>query len=410
MVLAGRALMRENLSKRTQILLLLALIISLIPASDAQDVGNTIADLKNLAAPEWVKEGTRMSYYSATAEIPEAYEKFILDEEGDWVGKNSGKRYRREEIFGAAGHGVTQVDVLSVDQGISALKVNSWLYSSFTGPMVPIKQAPSIGFAAGGDWYINPKALANLQDRLGEGLTILKMPYTLNGVTYDAIRIQQQSDTSTFAHIYDLKDGKLLATFNSAMSADKKSTIFAYATLIGVRQMDLPWLGQELPDWARQGSVLRYDGTKTVEAILARYSFPTNIAMEMEITDASPKFYTYTQSSSISASGFPSQFGQESLIGGIGEPSGLALPPDALAALQTGQIIDSDDVTGITVAVMDISQDDDGNGLVVIQSANEGYSADMTYDASIGVLIGFNEFKKGDESNEYTDIKLTQME
>lgn len=400
----------ENLSKRTQILLLLAMIISLIPASDALDLGNAISDLKNLPAPEWVKEGTRMSYYSATAEVPEAYEKFILDEGGDWVGKTSGKRYRREEIFGAAGHGVTQVDVLSVDQGISALKVNSWLYSSFTGPLVPIKQAPSICPVAGGDWYTNPDALDSLQDRNEEGLTILRMPYTLGGTTYDAIRIQQESETSTFAHVYDLNDGKLLATFNSAMSADKKSTIFAYATLIGIRQMDLPWLGQELPDWARPGAVLRYDGAKTFEAILAGYSFPTSIAVELMITDAGRKFYTYTQSTSVSASGFPSQYGQESLIGGIGEPAGLALPPAALVALQTDQIIDRDDVTGITVTVDDISQDDDGNGLVVLRSANEGYYADMTYDASTGILIGFNEFKKGAESNEYTDIKLTQME
>jgi hypothetical protein len=404
--------MKENLNKSTRILLIASLIISLFPVFDAQNPGNAdaIPELKNFPAPDWVREGTRMSYYSATADVPEAYEKFILDEEGDWVGQTTGKKYRREEIFGAAGHGVTQVDVLSVDQGISALKVNSWLYSSFTGPLVPIKQAPSIGLAAGGDWYINPRALANLQDRLGERLTILRMPYTLNDVTYDAIRIQQQSDTSTFAHIYDLEDGKLLATFNSAMSADKRSTVFAYSTFINVRQMDLPWQGQELPDWVKRGTVLRYDGTRTFEAILARYSFPTNIAVEMMITDASPKFYTYTQSASVSASGFPSQYGQESLIGGIGEPGGLALPPAALAELQTGQIIDSDDVTGITVSVKDISQDDNGNDAVVIQSANEGYSGDMTYDTRTGALIGFLEFKQGAESNEYTDIRLIQME
>jgi hypothetical protein len=298
--------------------------------------------------------------------------------------------------------------VLSVEQGLAALKINSWLYSSFTGPLVPINQGAYIGLAAGGDWYINPVALANLQDRKGGGVAILRMPYTVNGITYNAIRIQQESDKSTFAHIYDLQDGKLLATYNSATSAE--GTIFAYATLLGVRQMDLPWLGQSLPQWLQQGTVLRYDGTKSYEAKLARYTFPTAVSLEMRITGIGQRYYSYSQTGSMSASGFPAQYGGDSQIGGIGQPGGLALPPTALATLKKSQEIDEDLVTGITVSVKDIVQDATGRNIAVLQAANQAYSAEVTYDADTGTMIALSDSKLGVDTNEYTDLKLTQIE
>jgi hypothetical protein len=399
----------RDMNRSVRALLSLAIILSLLPAEvGGQDFSSVIPVLKQLPAPDWVKEGTRMSYYSATANIPSVNEKFILDEEGDWVGQTTGKRYRREEVFGAAGHGVTQVDVLSVEGGLAALKINSWLYSSYTGPLVPINQGAYIGLAAGGDWYINPAALANLQERRGGGVAILKMPYTVNGVTYNAIRIQQESDKSSFAHIYDLQDGKLLATYNSATSAE--GTIFAYATFLGVRQMDLPWLGQNLPQWLQKGTVLQYDGTKSYEAKLARYAFPTAVSLEMRITDIGQRYYSYSQTGSMSASGFPSQYGQESHIGGIGQPGGLVLPPAALATLQKGQVIDTDPVTGITVLVKDIGQDAAGRNIAILMAANQAYSAEATYDLDTGATIALSDSTLGADANEYTDLKLTRID
>ena len=108
----------------------------------------------------------------------------------------------------------------------------------------------------------------------------------------------------------------------------------------------------------------------------------------------------------MSASGFPTQYGQESQIGGIGEPSGIALPPDALANLQMGQVIDVDDVTGITVKVKDISHDIRGRNIAVLELTNQVYSADASYDTDTGSMIGFSESKSGAETDEYTDLKL----
>ena len=393
-------------NKMRMLLIIMILTSPFFGGSDAQDLSGLIPGLQNLPAPDWVREGTRISYYSATADVNTANEKFILDEEGDWVGQTTGKRYRREELFGAAGHGVTQVDVLSIDDRVAALKVNSWLYSGFTGPLMPIKQAPAIGLAAGGDWYIHPEALASMTERRGGGVTIIRMPYTIGTVTYNAIRIQQESETATFARVYDLEDGKLLATFNAVSSAGGLSTVFAQGIFIGVRQMDLPWLGHDLPAWVKAGTVLRFEGTKTYEAIRAGTVMPSGVSLEMRIDDAAKRYYTYTQSGSMYVPGFPTQYGQDKLAGGIGEPGGLAMPPAALASLRAGQIIDEDPVTGIIARVVDLTRDDAGRETVVIGLENQVYSAELAYDLGTGSMVSFLETKLGAESNEYADLRL----
>lgn len=390
------------------LLIFLTLAVVFFTGSDAQDLSGLIPGLQNLQAPDWVREGARLSYYSATASIPLAYESFVPDEKGDWVGVKSGKRYRQEEIFGAAGYGVTQVDVLYVGSQVAVLKVRAWLYSVYNGPLIPIKQAASIGLPAGSEWYLHPAALANLNDRRGGGVTILRMPYKIGTITYNAIRIQQNNESSSFAHIYDLSDGKLLAAFSSVSSADGKITTLTEAILIGVRQMNHPWLDQELPSWVRAGTLLRYEGTKSYEAIRAGTVMPASVSIEVRIDDATRRCYTYTQSASMCVPGFPTQYSQEKLAGGIGEPGGLAIPSASLASLRQGQVIDTDPVTGITTRVLDVTRDDAGRDIVVIVSNNNAYSAELTYDIGRGLLTRFVETKRGEEYNEYLHIKIKE--
>ncbi|MGF3495983.1 MAG: hypothetical protein ACQXXK_08915, partial [Methanothrix sp.] len=126
----------------------------------------------------------------------------------------------------------------------------------------------------------------------------------------------------------------------------------------------------------------------------------------VRIDDVTRRCYTYTQSVSMYVPGFPAQYSQEKLAGGIGEPGGLAIPSASLASLRQGQVIDSDPVTGITTVVADVTKDDAGRDTVVIVSSNDAYSAELTYDVSRGLLVNFVETKRGEEYNEYLHIKL----
>jgi hypothetical protein len=397
----------RTLNQMMPVILNLVVILALLPDASGQDLTTVIPDLNQLPAPDWVKEGTRMSYYSAAAMSPMHYGKFVPDEEGNWVDQ-TGNRYSWNDIYGAAGHGITQVDVLSVGPKIAAMKVTPWQYSVFNGPLIPLDPSMSIGLPAGGDWYINPQALANLREQHSDSLTILRMPYTLDGVTFNAIRIQQITDTSSYGRIYDLESGKLLASFGSAMSKDKYSTtMFTEAKLMGVRQMNLPWLGQDLPSWVQQGVTMQYDGTMTAYAIRAGYKYPVPMSLEASINAAGKKSYTYTRTTAISPNGFPGQQSQLSLAGGIGELGGLVVPPAALALNQPGQIIDKDEITGVTTTVKEVTLD--ANGSVTIQAANQGYYAEATYDMDNGAMVSYASSKSGGESKEDISLKLTQI-
>lgn len=360
--------------------------------------------LPSLGAPGWVRAGVRVSYYSAVANVLSASERFILDENGDWVGQTTGNRYRREELYGAAGHGVTQVDVLSVGAETAVLQVNSWQYSVYTGPLVPNGQAPWIGPASGGDWYLHPAALADVANQRTQGITILRMPYTIGGVTYSAIRFQQQSDRATFARMYDLEDGKMLASFGAVTS--QQGTLCSEAIFLGVRRMNLPWLGHRLPGWVGPGKVLAYQGTKSWEAIRAGTVLTADVSVRMTIDQASADAFTYTRSVSAKVRGYASQQTKENLAGGVGEPTSIAVPVAALDALRSGQTIDRDPITSITVKVTDRRRQS-GRDLVVIEARNQGYSARLTYDAGSGAMVAFSDVVTSEETRQYTDLRLT---
>jgi hypothetical protein len=233
-----------------------------------------------------------------------------------------------------------------------------------------------------------------MPEQNGPNLEILRMPYTIGQKTYNALAIQMISDSATRAYIYDLQDGKLLAYFSAVANEPTKSTLFAESFFLNVRQMDLPWLGQDLPSWVQAGKILSYEGTVTVESTAAS-PFIENIAVKTTIDSATSSYYTYKESGTLYSPGFLPQSYQSSLMGGIGEPAGLAvpitpqtaglaLPTTALASLRPGQVIDSDPVTGITTKVIDVT-----NNVATIGLANQVYSAQLSYDIASGTMVGY---------------------
>ena len=372
--------------------------------NEAPSLASLVPRLPALSAPGWVREGVRISYYSAVANVLSANERFILDENGDWVGQTTGNHYRREELYGAAGHGVTQVDVLSVDPQAVALQVNSWQFSVYTGPLVPNGQAPWIGPASGGDWYLHPTALAGLANQRGGGITILRMPYTIQGVTYNAIRLQQHSEKATFARVYDLDTGRMLASFGAVTT--QQGTLFSEAIFIGARRMDLPWLGHTLPTWVTSGRTLTYKGTKSWEAIRAGTVLTANVTMRMRIDQVNPVAFSYKRTTTTTVAGYQGQSQSENLAAGLGEPTSLALPPAALAGLRTGRVIDVDPVTNIRVTVTDTGRQG-GRDVVVIQVRNQGYSAKLTFDADSGLMVGYSDLVTSEETRQYANLRLS---
>src|SRR5579885_677096 len=166
-----------------------------------QDISDVFPELKTLPAPLSIREGMRLNYYGCVGDIPrDGYSKWTTNE-GTW-----------EYATAPSGHGYTQVDVLALAQGQAILSVQAWQYSDWTGPLVPIRGGHSglICHAGGGDWWLHPQVLAQVQEFYTDDLAVLRMPYRLDGTVYRGLRVQRVLPESRQAVVYDLDTGYLL--------------------------------------------------------------------------------------------------------------------------------------------------------------------------------------------------------
>ncbi len=133
--------------------------LAILPLA-AQDLSAVFPALKTLPAPPSIEEGMRLSYYGSVGDIPDAEFSKWGGELGQW-----------DYATAPSGHGYTQVDVVSLSQGAAALTVQAWHYANWTGPLVPGRggQSAFVGYAGGGDWWVHPEVLAQIQEVQAEG-------------------------------------------------------------------------------------------------------------------------------------------------------------------------------------------------------------------------------------------------
>ena len=179
---------------------------------DPSPLSVLIPQIAAAGPPKWLCPGTRIVFYAASAQVRHASVGIALDENGKWVDLKTGKRYGQFDIPTASGHGYTVVDVGSVGSKITALSITTYL-------MDPTKaNALSFGTisgaathsAAGLHYWVNPKALAKLNERNDPTLKIVRMPYILTGKRYSALRIETRNAKGYSAYTYDLATGILL--------------------------------------------------------------------------------------------------------------------------------------------------------------------------------------------------------
>jgi hypothetical protein len=146
--------------------------------------------LATAPAPPWLRQDTRLTYYSSAASVVGGTHQYIEDPDGEWIDKSTGKRFRQENISGASGHGYTQVNVAWLDGSIAVLEIRSYSISGVNGPPTILTLGTTVGLVgAGADFWLSPQVLAGISDSRAPGLTVLRMP-PVGGRSYSAIRFQ----------------------------------------------------------------------------------------------------------------------------------------------------------------------------------------------------------------------------
>ena len=176
-----------------------------------------------LGPPQWVKPGTRITFYQAAASIAESRFAWVEDPNGTWTDPTTGKHYRRTDESGegvptASGDGFTQIDVLAIEGTDVVLSTSLYPIDHLTNQFFlgGSSGAKVRGDAVDGSW-INPTELAQLQNAQLGDILVLRGDYVLNGATYHAISFATTTPGAYQSYTYDTQTGLLLsATTNTA--------------------------------------------------------------------------------------------------------------------------------------------------------------------------------------------------
>ena len=237
-----------------------------------------LPQLSSEPAPTWVNQGTRLTYVASAASVPGAYHQYVEDENGGWVDPATGDRYRQEDIPAAVGHGYNQVTVTELNDALAVLSIRTYGFIGLdsANPVTTLTWGGSVGIpGAGADYWLHPDALTGVVETVSSGLKVVRMPYVIDGTAYRSIWVQLIGDDGNFTWVYDEDSGVLLHTSSSTTGPPitgpvaegegrDGSTFLTQSTLVGVRQIDLPWIDESAPPWVATIDHFEYAGEVTV--------------------------------------------------------------------------------------------------------------------------------------------------
>lgn len=317
--------------------------------------------LAQAAAPDWLVEGTRATYYviSGTAD----------SEQDTSVEYGSGN----------AGYGLSQTDIVALENGRAVANTQTYVPDSF-GALRPVLGTASVSPLGCGDFWCNPNILNSIPESAANDLVVQKLPLTLSGKSYQTIRFDFTDDTLQMAMVYDLDSGILLyhivdyssySNRNSYLSTSSNHATYEFRDL---RTVQMPWKRGVLPSWLVAHDTLTYQGQTAVQVQGAQpYGFPRTIqgvVTALHNRYAEMTFTTYAKDAVATTSSTTS-------VGGINQLLGFWIPEDAVGKLGTGTV-DSDPDTGMVISIVQSGAD----GIIFEKTNQQDYRALFAYDSN----------------------------
>jgi hypothetical protein len=336
--------------------------------------------LKNLPAPDWVREGLRVTYYSAVASVRG---NFVFDP------LDGAARATPDDPPGGSGDGFWQHDLVAVEGNTYAQ--NQVLYS-----LVSNRQAPSpmltlmsLGMPGYGASWANPKAFDGAEQLQAEGLRIAKMPYEVQGRKYDAIRIESTTfegvgrPNGRCVSVYDLRTGLMLYNSTASYSPASDSTLLSHLEYRGQRMLNLPWQDGVTPEWVKQGGRLTLEGNMTM-VMPGSPALPLQCRAVVETQRRGGRWSTHSTALYV-GNALNSQY--RSITGASQVFGGNWIPATALHVLRQGLVLDQDPITGSRIVVNGVGTDVRGTPAIQITETCGQWSLTLGYDRRDGSLV-----------------------
>ncbi|MFN8622319.1 MAG: hypothetical protein U0869_16425 [Chloroflexota bacterium] len=356
-----------------------------------------------LGLPDGIGLGSELTWYVAGASVAQSRYQWVEDPNGTWEDPKTGKKYRRTDESGegdgsGAGDGYAVVDVVAVEgpDVVTNVTLLGMDHLGGTYLMAPLGGGKVPGAVVDGAW-MHPALLERMVKEGYGDLQVLTGPYPLGGTTYDAVSVVSNGTGGYQSWTWDRATGLLLVASSRqdgafspfsapGETAPQANSFLGYRQLAGVRQRTLPGAGTPLPDWLDRTDQLSYAGTYTFVNPMDPSSQPMTFGYttDASFTKGGPTWATVKFKNVIDFTGNPSP----------GEGTGIATgtgtwwyDPASLAAMQRGQVLDKDPLSGATVTVEDVLPWQNGQS-VILRTDLPGNRVRSQYDVATGVLLG----------------------
>lgn len=390
------------------------------PAPIAAEVPDTCLLLPLMPAaatagpPPVIGLGTRLVYYTAAASIPGERGQLVQDDNGRWINRATGQRYDEHEIPGAGGESFEVLHVGYLDERTVQLTQRSYLIDGTTGRTMYTSEAGTVSHAGcAGDFWVHPQVLAALPDTDHAGIRVLRMPYRLGELVFNAIRIHTTTTAGFTAYVYDLDSGLLLYFGSHTVGPDiltpysgqesgpgRGSTQLTNGWIRDIQNVEVPWRDAPTPEWVTQFREIDYEGTLSV-VVPGSPTFPLPVRQHVRAGERGRDWLQVRTEAVMSpVEQFPMQFVTSHGPASIG---GLWVAPQALARLTQGQLIDRCEIVGYTTSVAATNAD-----FVTISEAGPLHRNDFTYDARSGLLAAVTRVQQLGDTQHVLELRLVR--
>lgn len=361
--------------------------------------------------PSWVAPGVRITHHTATATIGSMSYELVEDPAGTWVDPTSGKRYR--EVFTStpspgggtgSGEGLWTVDVVAVDGGDVVLSRTNYINDAFNGVYAPgSATGERVAASSVPTVWVHPTELAAMTSDTAGARLVLDGPVKIGETSYEARSVVDPSTTAYSFFAFEKASGVLLLSALRTSLGAGQPTQASTTELRGVRQRTTPGIGTAVPSWVSVGATLAYRGTQSFVNPMDPSSpaFTSNVVLDVKFSEVGSTWALYEGTIRNESVTEPA-----STIGAAGGIGPYWWDPQSLAAMQQGQVLDQDPLSGLTLTVGQPASGANGPA-VPISATMSGISAESWFDTATGVLLA--QTFAVESSGLTTRIELQQM-
>jgi len=341
--------------------------------------------------------GTRFTWQSGDSTL----EGLTMVPDPDGIFERDGQTYSPQSTGGSGGVGLEQVTIVAADQSGLVGDVRTFLNVDLQNNLhVAGTSGVVVGDATRLDpYWMSPSVLAGLAVGFDGVTTVTRGTRVFNGQQLDVVSIATQTSAGYSSSTYELTTGLLVfggtmtpspgttLTQNGQVLLDARGSVaYSHRQFVGARVVQVPWTAEPAPAWAAVGTSATYAGGTTMQpdpssglSPLAGQQVSITYAFDRPAGAAAVLGRQVVQAST--TNGVPPTEQVSDRVFASATFDGLWIPPSALAALQPGQVLDSDPFTGQTVTFAGPQQ---GGALIVVASSTE--QLELSYDTSTGRL------------------------